>query len=421
MRQIRTRKKNIVFIFIRKLPLLTNPLNYNKMKKITMLAISLILFGNLNLHAQIEWKLNGNNVSGDSKLGTNTGFDLIFETNNSERIRITDDGKFGIGINSPLFGLDVNTDMRVNGLVKFGAFANTNATESRYLTVGNDGTVQYRGAGALLFDLYRFDCNPFIDFGTGIEYYPAPTWANSAGEGEYGKLWTGSTCPAYVGINTNNPQFALQVNGFTRTVHLGINTDPTQHSFMNLGVDSHSKDGFTIDFNSTNDNKIAFRVNTANNLAKVYDVRNTAYNKSVFSLTGNGLMTLHAVENSGNLFKIQNMYDQDVFRIGVNGVVWSTEVNVALKENFPDYVFASYYKLMSLAELSAYIARNNHLPNVPTAQEVAANGLNLGEMQRIQMEKIEENTLYILQLEERLKKLEAQNEQLMQLLQQIKN
>ncbi len=389
------------------------------MKKELLMIGALILMLINPISAQTEWKLNGNSVSGDSKLGTNTGFDLIFETGNAERIRLTDDGKFGIGISNPLFGLDVNADMRLSGTLKLTSFANSNSTENRYLVVKSDGTMQYRGAGALLFDLYRFDCNPFIDFGTGTEYYPAPTWANSMGTGEYGKLWTGSTCPAFVGINTNDPQFALHVAGNARTMRLGVNADPQQSAFLRLGVDSHSSDGLVIDFNSTNENKIAFKVNTADNLAKIYEVKNTLSDKSVFSLSGNGHLTLRATETTGNIFTIQDVGNNDIFRIGANGVIWSTEINVALREDFPDYVFGEKYKLMSLAELSSYIAKNGHLPNVPTAAEVAEKGLNVGEMQRIQMEKIEENTLYILQLEDRLKKLEEQNVLLLQLIQQL--
>jgi hypothetical protein len=389
------------------------------MKKQLLIICAFGLLLNNQLSSQTEWKLNGNNVSGDAKLGTNTGFDLILETGNAERIRLTDEGKFGIGISNPLFGLDVNTDMRLSGTLKLTSFANSNSTENRYLVVKNDGTMEYRGAGALLFDMYRMDCNPFIDFGTGIETYPAPTWANAVGTGEYGKLWTGSTCPALVGINTNDPQFALHVAGNARTTRLGINADPQQSAFLRVGVDSHSSDGLVIDFNSTNPNKIAFRVNTDDNMAKIYEVKNTLFDKSVFSLSGNGQLTLRATETTGNIFTLQDAANNDIFRIGVNGVVWSTEINVALKEDFPDYVFGQNYKLMTLAELSNYIAKNGHLPNVPSAMEVAEKGLNLGEMQRIQMEKIEENTLYILQLEDRLKKLEEQNALLLQLIQQL--
>ncbi|CAG5085143.1 hypothetical protein [Parvicella tangerina] len=72
-----------------------------------------------------------------------------------------------------------------------------------------------------------------------------------------------------------------------------------------------------------------------------------------------------------------------------------------------DYVFEDNYKLMSLPDLEAYISKNKHLPNVPSSEELQTTELDLGEMQKIQMEKIEELTLYILQLEKRIKDLES--------------
>jgi len=54
---------------------------------------------------------------------------------------------------------------------------------------------------------------------------------------------------------------------------------------------------------------------------------------------------------------------------------------------------------MSLEELDEYIQLHNHLPGVPTEQEVLENGVELGEMQSIMMQKIEELTLYVIQLQ----------------------
>jgi len=53
-----------------------------------------------------------------------------------------------------------------------------------------------------------------------------------------------------------------------------------------------------------------------------------------------------------------------------------------------------------------FIAENQHLPRVPSAAEVEANGMNLGEMNIILLEKVEELTLYIIQLEKRLSEVE---------------
>ena len=83
----------------------------------------------------------------------------------------------------------------------------------------------------------------------------------------------------------------------------------------------------------------------------------------------------------------------------VEGNIESQKVKVtATSGSFPDYVFDSDYQLMPLAEVQAYIQANGHLPNVPTAQEVESNGQDLGLIQQKLLEKIEELTLYVIEL-----------------------
>lgn len=100
--------------------------------------------------------------------------------------------------------------------------------------------------------------------------------------------------------------------------------------------------------------------------------------------------------------------DKDVFRVLGNGLVYAQEIKVQLAP-FPDYVFEKDYPLMPLSELGAYIQKNKHLPNIPSAQEVATDGVGVGALQLKQMEKIEELTLYMLQMNERLEQLEKEN------------
>ncbi len=100
-------------------------------------------------------------------------------------------------------------------------------------------------------------------------------------------------------------------------------------------------------------------------------------------------------------------------KLSVNGAILAKEVVVSTaSSNWPDYVFADEYKLSPLSEVDKFIKENKHLPNIPSAEEVAENGLTLGEMQKKQMEKIEELTLYLIQLEERINKLENGNVEL---------
>jgi hypothetical protein len=67
-------------------------------------------------------------------------------------------------------------------------------------------------------------------------------------------------------------------------------------------------------------------------------------------------------------------------------------------EVWPDFVFSSSYNLMPLNELENKINNNKHLPGIPPASEIAKNGINLGEFQSKLLQKIEELTLYIINL-----------------------
>ncbi len=89
------------------------------------------------------------------------------------------------------------------------------------------------------------------------------------------------------------------------------------------------------------------------------------------------------------------------YALSVGGKMICEEVKVALETNWPDYVFADDYKLMPLEELKAHIEKNNHLPGLPSAETVEADGgYNVGELQVKLLEKVEELTLYIIRLSE---------------------
>jgi len=95
------------------------------------------------------------------------------------------------------------------------------------------------------------------------------------------------------------------------------------------------------------------------------------------------------------------------FTLSVSGKVITEEVQIQLKTAWPDYVFLQNHKLTPLSELENYIQQHQHLPNIPSAGEIEKNGLVVGDMQKRMMEKIEELTLYILELNKRIEVLEA--------------
>jgi hypothetical protein len=85
-------------------------------------------------------------------------------------------------------------------------------------------------------------------------------------------------------------------------------------------------------------------------------------------------------------------------KLAVDGKVGAREVVVTLASPWPDYVFDDDYKLPSLLEVERYIKANKHLLEVPTAEEVKENGVSLGEMNTILLKKVEELTLYVVEL-----------------------
>jgi hypothetical protein len=97
------------------------------------------------------------------------------------------------------------------------------------------------------------------------------------------------------------------------------------------------------------------------------------------------------------------------FLLAVDGKIISEELKVQLSGNWPDYVFDKKYNLLSFDALRNYIQTHKHLPNIPSAEEVKKNGIEVGDMQKKMMEKIEELTLYVLELERKVARLEQKN------------
>lgn len=96
------------------------------------------------------------------------------------------------------------------------------------------------------------------------------------------------------------------------------------------------------------------------------------------------------------------------YRLAVNGSIHAKEVKVDMN-GWADYVFAEGYRLPSLEEVKNHIDENGHLINLPSSKEVLANGISLGEMNRLLLEKIEELTLYMIDLKEEIKVLKSDN------------
>jgi hypothetical protein len=95
------------------------------------------------------------------------------------------------------------------------------------------------------------------------------------------------------------------------------------------------------------------------------------------------------------------------FPLSVKGKIRAQEIRVELN-NWPDYVFAPGYKLPTLGQTEAYLKANRHLPGIPSAREVADNGLLLGDMSSRLLQKVEELTLHLIRLEKRSRQQQTQ-------------
>ena len=105
------------------------------------------------------------------------------------------------------------------------------------------------------------------------------------------------------------------------------------------------------------------------------------------------------------------------YELAVLGKILADEVMIKHPVDWGDYVFKPDYNLMPLNELSLFIKKNQHLPNVPSEKEVMVNGYGLAEMNEILLKKVKELTLYIL---EQQKALETQQAELNVIKDQLK-
>ncbi|WP_442845056.1 hypothetical protein [Leeuwenhoekiella sp. H156] len=94
--------------------------------------------------------------------------------------------------------------------------------------------------------------------------------------------------------------------------------------------------------------------------------------------------------------------------LAVEGSVGAREVKVEMS-SWPDFVFDKEYKLMPLKDLNFFLKSNRHLPEIPNKEHILKNGISLGDMNAMLLQKIEELTLYIINQNEKIENLELQN------------
>jgi hypothetical protein len=94
------------------------------------------------------------------------------------------------------------------------------------------------------------------------------------------------------------------------------------------------------------------------------------------------------------------------YKLAVEGTIGARKVQVK-QTSWADFVFQPDYQLTPLHEVENYISTNKHLPGIPTAEEVQREGIDLGEMNKLLLQKMEELTLYIIEQQKQIDQLKA--------------
>ncbi len=161
--------------------------------------------------------------------------------------------------------------------------------------------------------------------------------------------------------------------------------------------------------NNINTKNLTLKTNTSQWLMAAGNVDTKMYVVPVIGSTiawGNGLELFQ----NGTIYFHQKVgigtNNPGSYRLAINGTVRAKEIRV--NTNWSDFVFDKEYALPSLSQVEAHILQHKHLPDIPSAAEVEAEGVELGKISSKLLQKIEELTLYVIEQDKRIQALEAE-------------
>lgn len=358
------------------------------------------------------WDGDGNASSPNCFIGTTNAVGFPIYTNGIERMRVTTDGNVvvqGVGARAAFqvydhMGVTVNRlDLGVSDVYRSIGFNmyQTGATQYHY-QLGTAAKIEYHStAGLLQFTVApsqsadaaaTFPSGLQIDkLGTaGIGMLPSPGYVLSVAGNA--KVTQSGNAANFVGISHDGMDGRVEAVGGASKINLvspsgtaNIQQTGNANNFVRMG--HNGANGF-LETGGSGNSKLQVNMQSA---------------KTV-QFGGDILVANHIGVGTTNFFEGNREY-----KLNVNGQIRAKAAHVY--PSWADYVFQSDYKLMPLDSVQEFISQNGHLPGVPSAEEVSIDGIDLGEMQAKTLEKVEELTLYLLELK-------RENEELRQLVEQ---
>jgi hypothetical protein len=324
----------------------------------------------------VDWTGNANVNAELSLLGARTSVDGFDGSAHHWFRTAKDDAKLWFALKADGAGLPEG--------VKFG----TLPVMSIRFDTGNVGIGTYSPEATAWTKLHVRDGGIRVD-GTYAGFLAGPRdltgesflWYNPTGDDL--RLWTGTTG---------------DIVSFDLSGRMGIGTNAPAAPLHVLRTTSGAKDMLYLENNG--DARIAFQ-DTSNGAESNPDWQLIARDTSMLLYSNVGTEYLRMSNFTGDFTWFGDGTDSDIIAANGNFVAGVTQLNV------PDYVFEPDYALKPLSELAEFIAREKHLPNIPSAADIKkSGGLNMTEIQLKLLEKIEELTLYTLAQERQIKELE---------------
>lgn len=381
-----------------------------------LILLAAILIGVTN-DSNAQWSITGNaGTTSVNFLGTTDAQPIRFKTQNTQHMVIDASGRIGIGVTNPAYKLDIANASIVRTLNFSNTTSSVSTTYGGYASSTNAGT----GDAVGLFGIGK---------GTGGINYGIYGSASdgTTNYGVYGKITTSTTTPIGIGTygistGTGTTNYGMLANaGGAATTNYGIYATATggttnwagyfvQNTYfggaMGIGISTISDSKFSVQQTGTTLATAKF-LNTSKGPNTSWIHFGTTGDWYIRSASNSGKVILQD-QNSAATVCIGGTTAATGYKLSVKGKIMCEELKVLLSASWPDYVFAKNYELMPLSDLETFIETENHLPGIPSASEMEADGgIAVGEMQTILVKKIEEANLYILQLNKRIEELES--------------